>query len=201
MLRTCLIASIACAASGAAFAGNLADVIVIGSGAGVAGATVDVPIYIRDTAGTPLGLDQPPGSHVQSYMIDVDYDTNTVQSVSFSRAGITTALTPSSETAFMPVAGVFAVSTTFSEVTDPIPFTLNAALPGNLVGVLHFVLAANAPVGTTPITQDFLLTFLRDDKGSAATQETTSTSTLTVIDGSLTVNPSTPVRLQSFEVE
>ena len=38
-----------------------------------AGSTVDVPVYIRDVSGTPLGMDQPTGSKIQSFSIKVDY--------------------------------------------------------------------------------------------------------------------------------
>ncbi|HEV8435002.1 MAG TPA: hypothetical protein VGR95_16455, partial [Thermoanaerobaculia bacterium] len=42
------------------------DVVTIGSGVN-SGLQVDVPVYIRDTSGTPLGIDQPAGSRIQSY--------------------------------------------------------------------------------------------------------------------------------------
>jgi len=62
---------------------------VTGSGA------VDVPVYIRDTSGTPLGIDQPPGSRIQSYALTVSYSpASSVQSITFTRAGITAPLTP-----------------------------------------------------------------------------------------------------------
>ena len=57
--------------------------------------TVDVPVYIRDVSGTPLGKDQPAGSKIQSISIRVTYaPAAAVQSVTFSRAGITAGLTP-----------------------------------------------------------------------------------------------------------
>ena len=57
---------------------------------------VDVPVFIRDVSGTPLGMDQPPGSRIQSYSLKVNYSpASAVTSVTFTRAGITTSLTPS----------------------------------------------------------------------------------------------------------
>ncbi|HEV2718394.1 MAG TPA: hypothetical protein VG323_00125, partial [Thermoanaerobaculia bacterium] len=76
-----------------------ADVVTVGSVAlASAGATVDVPVFIRDTSGTPLGIDQPPGSRIQSYSLTVNYSPATaVQSITFTRAGITAPLTPAFE--------------------------------------------------------------------------------------------------------
>src|SRR5690242_11645326 len=73
------------------------DVVTIGTGTQT-GTSIDVPVYIRDTSGTPLGIDQPPGSRIQSYSIKVNYSpAASVQSVTFTRAGITSPLTPSFE--------------------------------------------------------------------------------------------------------
>ncbi len=47
------------------------DVVTIGSGVN-SGLTVDVPVYIRDTSGSPLGIDQPFGSRIQSYSLTVN---------------------------------------------------------------------------------------------------------------------------------
>src|SRR5204863_1071627 len=74
------------------------DVITVGTGTVPAGQVIDIPVFIRDTSGTPLGMDQPPGSKIQSYSIKVNYSpASAVQSITFSRAGITTALTPTFE--------------------------------------------------------------------------------------------------------
>src|SRR5213593_3173020 len=71
------------------------DVITVGTGTVRAGQTIDVPVFIRDTSGTPLGVDQPPGSKIQSYGIKLNYaPAASVQSITFSRAGITASLTP-----------------------------------------------------------------------------------------------------------
>ena len=57
--------------------------------------TVDVPVYIRDASGTPLGRDQPAGSKIQAFTIKVVYaPASAVQSVTFTRAGITAGLSP-----------------------------------------------------------------------------------------------------------
>src|SRR6516225_5416273 len=100
-----------------------ADVATIGSSSAMPGAIVNIPVYIRDTSGTVLGIDQPAGMRIQSYSITVNYaPTADVQSVTFSRAGITAPLTPAFES--MPSSpGSVTLIDTFSESTNLIPFT------------------------------------------------------------------------------
>src|SRR5436309_15776715 len=72
-----------------------ADVVTVGSVNGAAGGTVDVPVFIRDVSSTPLGIDQPAGSRIQSYGLTVSYSpASAVQSITFTRGGITQPLTP-----------------------------------------------------------------------------------------------------------
>ena len=179
-----------------------ADFVTVGTTSAAAGAAVDVPVYIRDTSGTPLGIDQPSGSRIQSYSIEVDYSpAASVQSVTFARAGITQPLTPSFESS--PSApGAIGLIDTFSESTTLIQFTLNAALPGNQIGVLHFVIAAGATPGSTiTLTLDPTLTQLTDEGGDVATRETVAAGNLSLVNGLINVNAATPVRLQEFEVK
>src|SRR5262245_53446410 len=97
------------------------DVVTIGT-VTASSTTVDVPVYIRDVSGTTLGMDQPAGSRIQSFSIKVNYSpASAVQSVSFSRAGITANLTPVSE--FKPSgSGTVSLLDTFQESSDLIPF-------------------------------------------------------------------------------
>jgi hypothetical protein len=177
-----------------------ADILTVGTDAGAPNASVDVPVYIRDTSGTPLGIDQPFGSRIQSYSIKIDYSpAASVQSVTFVRAGITAALTPTFENS-PSSAGSVSLLDTFSEATNLIPFTSNAPLPGNQIGVLHFVIANSATPGTITLTVDTTLTQLTDEGGSPATKESTTNANLVLVDGAITITPATPVRLQLFEV-
>jgi hypothetical protein len=171
--------------AGAAIAAP-ADVITVGTRIGVPGTTVDVPVYIRDTSGTPLGIDQPPGSRIQSYSIKVDYSpASAVQSITFTRAGITQSLTPTFENS-PSGPGTVSLIDTFNESTSLIPFTSNAALPGNQIGVLHVTLAAAGVVGTpVTLTLDPTLTQLTDQGGSPATKETVNAGNLTLVNGSI----------------
>jgi hypothetical protein len=163
------------------------DVITVGT-VTTSSNTVDVPVYIRDVSGTPLGIDQPPGSRIQSMSIKVDYSlAASVQSVTFTRAGITTALTPTFESS-PSSPGTITLLVTFQESTNLIPFTSNAAAPGNQVGQLHFTLAPGVVPGTTIIlTLDSVLTQLTDEGGSGATKETVTAGNLALVNGAINV--------------
>ena len=195
-----LLAFMLCAVAQSTLAGVVApDQITVDTTSGVAGTNVDVPVSIRDVSGSPLGLDQPVGSRIQSYSIKVDYaPAAAVQSVTFARAGITASLTPAFESS-PSSAGSISLIDTFPEATNLIPFTLNAATPGNQIGVLHVMLAANAAPGILTLTLDATLTQLSNEAGT--TTEKTTSANLILQNGAITINPSTPVRLQSFDVE
>lgn len=156
-----------------------------------AGSTIDVPVYIRDASGTPLGIDQPFGSRIQSYSLAVNYaPTSAVQSVTFTRAGITAPLTPAFESS-PSSPGTISLIDVFSESTNLIPFVSNAALPGNQVGVLHVTIASTAAVGTTiNLTLDPTLTQLSNQAGT--TSETTTNGTLTLVPGAVLVTTPVP---------
>jgi hypothetical protein len=164
------------------------DVITVGSGSGAPGTVVDIPVYIRDTSGTPLGIDQPPGSRIQSYSIKVNYsNAAAVQSVTFTRAGITQSLTPTFESS-PSGPGTITLLDTFAENTNLIPFVSNAPLPGNQVAHLVFTLSPAATPGTTiTLTLDPTLTQLTDQGGSPATRETTTAGNLLLVNGAINV--------------
>jgi len=156
--------------------------------------TVDVPVYIRDTAGSALGIDQAPGSRIQSYSIRVTYSPGaSVQSISFSRAGITTALTPTFESSPAVPGSSIALLDTFTEATNLIPFTSNAALPGNQVAHLIVTLSPSAiPGSTITLTLDPALTQLTDEGGSPGTVETVANSRLVLVSGAINVTNEVP---------
>ncbi|HYU26090.1 MAG TPA: hypothetical protein VEO74_12860 [Thermoanaerobaculia bacterium] len=169
-----------------------ADTVTVGTvSIASAGSTVDVPVFIRDASGTPLGLDQPPGSRIQSYSLTVNYaPASAVQSVTFTRAGITAPLTPAFESS--PSApGTISLIDVFQESTNLIPFTLNGAPPGNQVGVLHVTIAPTATVGTTiALTLDPTLTQLSNQAGT--TSETVTNGSLTLVNGAIVVTTPVP---------
>src|SRR5258708_17510197 len=170
------------------------DTVTVATVNGAAGGIIDVPVYIRDASGSPLGLDQPPGSRIQSYAIKVTYSpASSVSSITFTRAGITSSLTPTFE--ISPASpGARAFLDTFQESTNLIPFTLNGALPGNQVAHLTVALSQSAPVGSiVTLTIDPVLTQLTDEAGDPGTIESSGNGRLTLVNGAITVLPSVPV--------
>ena len=167
------------------------DVVTVGTVAGSAGSTVTVPVFIRDTSATTVGIDQPFGSRIQSYSIRVAYaPTSAVQSITFTRSGIAAPLTPLFENS-PATLGAISLIDTFAETTNLIPFTSNAALPGNEVGQLNVTLAPDVAPGTTiTLMLDPTLTQVSDEGGTPATLETQSNGRLTLVSGAITVvNP------------
>lgn len=187
MIRNGLVVALLMLVSAAsAAAQSLQDVVTVGTVTATS-STVVVPVYIRDVSGTPLGIDQPPGSRIQAYSLKVDYaPTSAVQSVTFSRAGITAPLTPSAE--FTPsTPGSVSLIDAFDESTNPIPFTLNAPAPGNQVGQLFITLAPGVPAGTViTLSLDAALTQLSNQAGTLS--ETVNLGTLALVNGSVTVS-------------
>ena len=165
------------------------DEVAIGfvSGSGV----VDVPVYIRDVSNTALGMDRPAGSRIQAYSLKVDYaPAGAVQSITFSRDGITAGLTPTFETS--PAApGSISLLDSFPEATNLIPFTLNAPPPGNRVAHLLVTLNPSVAPGTViTLTLDPALTQLTNEGGDPATLETVANNRLALIAGAITVTAS-----------
>ena len=170
------------------------DSVTVATVNGAQFSTVDVPVYIRDLSGTPLGLDQPSGSRIQSYSIKVDYaPASAVQSITFTRAGITSSLTPTFENS-PASAGSIALLDTFNEATDLIPFTLDGAAPGNQVAHLLVTLTPGTAAGTviTLTVDPTTLTQLTDQAGTPGTVENVGNGRLAVVSGSITVVPSVP---------
>jgi len=163
------------------------DVVTVAS-VTATGTSVDVPIYIRDVSGTPLGMDQPAGSKIQSFSIKVTYSpASAVQSVSIARTGITSSLSPSFESK-PSTSNSISILATFPESGNQIPFTLNAGSPGNLVAHMSFTLSASAAPGTSiTLTLDSSVTQLTDQGGSSATKETVANSRLSLNDGAINI--------------
>jgi hypothetical protein len=168
------------------------DVVTVATVNGPQFSTVDVPVFIRDSSGTPLGLDQPAGFHIQANLIKVNYaPASAVQSITFTRGGVTTSLTPAFENS-PSSAGSISLIDAFSEATNPIPLTLNGALPGNQVATLHVTLFNTATPGTiiTLTLDPSSLTQLSNASGTVG--ETVSNGALTLVNGSITVIPAVP---------
>jgi hypothetical protein len=159
------------------------DVVTVGTVV-ANGPVVVVPVYVRDVSGTPLGIDQPFGSRIQSFSLKVDYTPSPfLQSVTFTRGGITAPLTPVFENS-PAAAGTVSLLMTFDETTNLVPFVSNAAAPGNQVGQLTFTFAPGTPGGTSiPLTLDATLTQLSNEGGTI----TEGTGNLILVPGSVTM--------------
>lgn len=171
-------------------AAQSADVVTVGN-ATATSAVVTVPVYVRDVSGTPLGIDPPPGSRIQAFSIEVDYPVSPlIQSVTFTRAGITAPLTPTFESS-PAAAGTISLIMSFDETTNLVPFVSDAAAPGNQVGVLTFTFAPSTPAGMTfPLTLDTTLTQLSNEGGT--TIETAGNGMLTLVAGTVTAPDAIP---------
>jgi hypothetical protein len=195
-LNLALVAIAACGLSWAApAAAQTLDVVTVGT-VSAPGPVVVVPVYVRDLSGTPLGITQPFGQRIQSFSLKVDYVPSAfITSVTFTRSGITAALTPTF-TSSPSAAGTVSLLMTFDETTNLVPFINNAAAPGNEVGRLTFTFGPATPPGTViPLTLDATLTQLSNEGGT--TTETAVTNSLALIPGSVTVlaapAPATPI--------
>ncbi len=162
------------------------------------GATIEIPVFARDASATPLGVDQPAGSRIQSLSYKVTFTpASSVASKLFSRAGITAGLTPIFQ-ATPTTATTASYLGTFDEVTNPIPFTLDATAPGNQVLKITVTLAATAPAGTIDLTLDPTATLFANQAGS--TEETPANGWLTLADGQITVLSNAASALRAYAI-
>jgi hypothetical protein len=184
-LRFSFALAAACGLWWAAPASAQQDVVTIGT-VSANGPVIVVPVYVRDVSGTPLGIDQPFGSRIQAFSLKVNYAASPfIQSVTFTRAGITAPLTPTFQSS-PSSAGTVSLIMTFDETTNLVPFVSNAAAPGNQVGQLTFTFVPNTPAGTTiPLTLDPTLTQLGNEGGTTA--ETVANANLLLVAGAVTV--------------
>ncbi len=160
------------------------------------GATIEVPVYARDVSATPLGVDQPAGSRIQSLSYKVTFTpASSVASKLFSRAGITAGLTTVFEVA-PTTATTASYLGTFDEVTSPIPFSLDAAPPGDQVLKITVTLAATAPAGTIDLTLDPTATLFANQAGS--TEESLANGWLALTDGAITVLANAASALRAY---
>ncbi len=139
------------------------DVLTVGNGSpgascitGAAGAVVNVPVYIRDVAGTPLGEDQPAANQIQAFSFRITptagavaVDGGGLLDVTVTRAGVIASVTPTFES--KPRTG-----TTFSYVFQcdvascgNLAFNQAAAAPGDQIVTLGIRVANTVMPGTT----------------------------------------------------
>lgn len=170
------------------------DVLGVGSALTTAGATVHVPVTLRDRAGTPLDEGAGPDAEVQGFAFRLDFaPAFAVTSVGFQQAGVTAGREP-----VFPVIQShpdhIVVLMSFDEASDPLGFALDAPPPGNVVGELVFHLASPLPAGTVvTLTLEAATATLVND--SATVSETTGNGALALANGWLAV----PIFADGFE--
>jgi hypothetical protein len=163
------------------------DVLTAGSGTAQSGGVALIPLSIRDRSGTALGIDAGGGNRIQGFAFKVLFPSELVASVTFSRAGVAAAVTPMFETALQG-SGWSSCIVSFHEATNPIPFTLNAAAPGDAIGMLTVTMRNDAPPGSVAALRfDAPSAMLSNQAGTV--QETVAAGNLELVNGSVTVGP------------
>ncbi len=143
------------------------DTITAGSVRSLSGASATVPLSIRDASGAPLSVNRGAANRIQAIAFKVTASpAGSVTAIVFERAGVLQTLTPLYErtaegTGFLGYVG------SFSSAGNPIPFTLNAPLPGNRIGTLFVDVAPGLADGTEiDLTFDVELTALSNQAGT-----------------------------------
>jgi hypothetical protein len=109
------------------------------------GLVVAVPIYIVDTSGTALDADGDPGRTIQSLSLTVEPSPmDAVTAIDFVRDGVAAAPLPRFETTEISDGARRSWIVAFDETLDPLPLSLDAAAPGDLVGALLVTLSGSA---------------------------------------------------------
>lgn len=169
--------------------GSGADVITLGSGTVVAGSSISVPIHVRDLAFTPLGSDRASGERIQGLALRINFPAGALTAGSIVPAGITAGLTP----LFGPSSTFDASSinylVSYHEGSNPVPFALDAAAPGDLVAMLNVTVAGDYPAGALPLAFASA-TELSNQAGTIA--ENSGNGLLVRNDASLTVSSNGP---------
>lgn len=165
-----------------AVAANGQDVLSVGNGQAAPGGSVAIPVSVRDASGTPLGSDAGSGNRIQSIAFKVLYPTETVASVTFTRAGVTSGLTPL--VSLTPSgSGFISAIFSFAESTSPINFTLNQT---DQIGTLTVTLQPGAVRGTTALLTLHPASAMLANQGGTLS-ETVMNGNLALINGSVTV--------------
>jgi hypothetical protein len=162
------------------------DTLTIGTLAAPLGSVAAVPVYVRDVAGSPLGMDQAAVNRIQGIGFKVVYSpASAVSSVTFTPSGVLQGLTPLYQTVLTPAGSIGYVGS-FAQSTNAIPFVLNAAAPGSLIGYLNVAIPQSVSAGTTIILAAEPVTATLSNQAGTVI-ETGNNGKLAVINGAITV--------------
>ena len=182
----CRAATLVMAAVLMVSAASAQDVLTVGSGSLAPGGIAQIPVFVRDLSGSPLGSDAGSGNRIQGIAFKVSYSpSNLVTAIAFVRAGVTQSRTPLYETTITSTAAI-AYLGSFAEATNPLLFGLNASAPGDRIGTLQVSVSASAvPLNSITLAIDPVTVTLSNQTGTVV--ETTANGGLTVQNGSITV--------------
>ncbi len=168
------------------------DVLSVASMSGTAGSTVQVPIHIRDVAGTPLGIDAGTGNRIQGLAVSIAFaPAAAVTSATIVRSGITAALTPLFETTGS-TTGVVSYLGSCSETAAVLPFSQPPSATGDEVLRLRLTLASTAS-GTITLTPQPAGTVLSNQAGTVS--ETVGDGNLSLQGGVITLGTVTAANI------
>lgn len=143
-LAVCLVS----AAFVAIHAASAEDVLGVATVEAAAGQVRDVAVTVRDVGGTLLDEGDGLNLEIQGFAFRVDFaPSQYVGAVTFLQAGVTAGHAPLFPV-ILPSADHIVVLMSFDEASDPLTFQLDAAPPGDLIGVLRFTLSGTVPPGT-----------------------------------------------------
>jgi hypothetical protein len=164
------------------------DVLTVGTISAQRGTVAAVPVYVRDVSGTPLGMDQVAANRIQGLGFKVTYSpAASVSAATFVPGGALQGLTPLYSTVLTPPGAVGYVGS-FAQSTNPIPFVLDAAAPGTLIGYLNITIPQSASAGAITLTVDATNAALSNQAGTVI--ETGNNGKLTVVSGGINVSSS-----------
>ncbi|HEY0157725.1 MAG TPA: Ig-like domain repeat protein [Thermoanaerobaculia bacterium] len=162
------------------------DVITAGSIHAEAGGAVTVPVSIRDSSSTPLGVNLSADKRIQAIAFKVTASpASAVTSVDFEPAGVLQNIEPLYER-IVDGADSAAYIGSFSMNAAAIPFTLGATAPGDRIGSLLVTLAPGLADGTkVALTFHLTLTALSNQQGTIV--ESAYDRKLKLVSGAITI--------------
>lgn len=179
----------------AAAAAEPRDGVTVGTVAGTPGSRVEIPVFIRDAAYTPLSRDEHSDRKIQAFTFQVLWEpASAVTAASVTRAGLVADRTPLAEFSRTFENSLFYSATFGATGYDALPFTLDAPEPGDPVAHILLDLAPRLQPGTAVRLALSRTTTLLSNQGGTVS-ETAEGDTLDLVDG-LVLVPA-PVRLSA----
>lgn len=172
------------------------DLLGVGTIGALPGQVRDVAVTVRDVGGTLLDEGDGPGLEIQGFAFRVDFaPAQSVAAVTFLRSGVTAGHTPLFPVV-NPQPGYIVVLMSFDETSDPLDFHLDAAPPGDTIGLLRFTLSGSAPLDSLVILA-FAPASATLVNGTATLEESVANGQLALTNGAIEITAA--VFSSSFE--